>query len=453
MVVDQATRPLAASVLLSLIKRAQQAASRAELQYAAVNETHQLAPFRQAALWLNGEGVVALSGVVSPEANAPYTRYLDQLLRRLFDGPGGPQARVVRPADLSAEQQAQWGEWLPEQGLLVGLPASGDFRGGLLLLARDEPWTPGGVAALQDWGETLAHAMARFRRRWFGGDRVHNASGASAVRRLLGSRVLWGLVLVSLLMLLPVRLTVLAPAELVPRDPAVVRSPLDGVVERVLVEPNERVLAGQPLFEFDRVGVRNRLQIARRALEVIDAEYRQKAQLALLREDGKSALALLQAKKAEQEAEIAYLQIVEERGMVGAPVDGVVMFDDPSEWIGRPTLTGERVMLVADERKAEVEAWLSLADAIPLAPGARVAVYLNADPLTPVAATLRYIAYQASERPDGTFAYRVRAGLDELQAELRIGLKGTAKLEGESVTLAYWLLRRPLAAARAWLGV
>ncbi len=284
-------------------------------------------------------------------------------------------------------------------------------------------------------------------------DRTHNAGGASAVRRLLGSRVLWGLVLVSLLMLLPVRLTVLAPAELVPRDPAVVRSPLDGVVERVLVEPNERVLAGQPLFEFDRVGVRNRLQIARRALEVIDAEYRQKAQLALLREDGKSALALLQAKKAEQEAEIAYLQIVEERGMVGAPVDGVVMFDDPSEWIGRPTVTGERVMLVADERKAEVEAWLSLADAIPLAPGARVAVYLNADPLTPVAATLRYIAYQASERPDGTFAYRVRAALDALQAELRIGLKGTAKLEGESVTLAYWLLRRPLAAARAWLGV
>jgi hypothetical protein len=33
-----------------------------------------------------------------------------------------------------------------------------------------------------------------------------------------------------------------------------------------------------------------------------------------------------------------------------------------------------------------------------------------------------------------------------------VGLKGTARLEGERVPLAYWVLRRPIATARAWIG-
>ena len=39
----------------------------------------------------------------------------------------------------------------------------------------------------------------------------------------------------------PVRLTVLAPGELVAANPSVVRSPLDGVVERFHIKPNQSV--------------------------------------------------------------------------------------------------------------------------------------------------------------------------------------------------------------------
>ena len=56
------------------------------------------------------------------------------------------------------------------------------------------------------------------------------------------------------------------------------------------------------------------------------------------------------------------------------------------------------------------------------------------------------------ERPDGHPAYRVRATLAPGQ-QVRVGLKGTARLEGERVALVYWILRRPLAAARAWAGL
>ena len=130
------------------------------------------------------------------------------------------------------------------------------------------------------------------------------------------------------------------------------------------------------------------------------------------------------------------------------------MFSDPGEWSGRPVVTGERIMLVAQAQSVQIEAWLSPGDAIAFAEGARVRLYLNADPLQPVDAHLRYVAHEAVERPDGQYAYRVRALLNDPPGErIRVGLKGTAKLEGESVSIAYWIVRRPLAAARAWLGI
>ncbi len=255
------------------------------------------------------------------------------------------------------------------------------------------------------------------------------------------------------LLLLPIRLTVLAPAELVPLNPAVIRAPLDGIVGRVLVTPNQAVQANQPLFEFDRASIQNRLEVSLRTLETVQAEYRQRAQQALFDPASKSQLVGLQGRISEKSAEVDYLRALSERGVVLSPRAGIVLFDDPTEWVGRPTVTGERVMMVADERAVEVEAWLSPADAIALPDGADVVVYLNADPLQPVRASLRYVGHEAIERPGGNYAYRVRATVSEGAAEARVGLKGTAKLEGSEVSLGYWIMRRPLAAARAWLGV
>jgi len=52
-------------------------------------------------------------------------------------------------------------------------------------------------------------------------------------------------------------------------------------------------------------------------------------------------------------------------------------------------------------------------------------------------------------------AYRLRARFvdDDGATPPRVGLKGTAKLYGETVPLAVYLFRRPLAAIRQHLGV
>ena len=108
-------------------------------------------------------------------------------------------------------------------------------------------------------------------------------------------------------------------------------------------------------------------------------------------------------------------------------------------------------MRIAAPDDVEIEAWVNVGDAIPLADGASASLYLNASPLNSVSANVRYMAHEAIQRPDGQYAYRVRARLDSATTH-RVGLKGTAKLAGGWVPLVYWVLRRPLATIRQTIG-
>lgn len=458
---------LALAGLLQLGRRARQAMSLAELGFIAVNETFQLTSYRQAALWLPNEGVAALSGVTTAEANVPYVLWLNAMLKRLI-GTGAltrPAPMMIISEMLTDDEAAAWNEWMPACGLWLPLasPEKNSTPGGLLL-ARDKPWSPHEMALLSEWAAILAHARAALAgKRWL--PRLSRSSTPSAEHagrtepgwppRAWLRRQRWLVVALVLAFIgsLPVSLTVLAPAELVPIHPAVMRAPLDGVVARVFVTPNQHVGEGEPLFEFDRVNLQNRLEIAIKALTTVEAEYRKAAQQAVFDTENRSKLALLQGQIAERSTDVDYLRHLNERGVVTAPRAGVVLFDDPTEWIGRPVVTGERVMVIADAHETEIEAWLSPGDAIELPPNAHVKLYLNADPLTPVTAQMRYVAHQAVQRPDGQFAYRLRATLEPGAKRPQVGLKGTAKVAGESVSMAYWVLRRPLASARAWLGL
>lgn len=444
------------AALLQYLGRMAEAANGRELGFIAVNELHAIVPYRQAALWFDQGGLQALSGVVSIEDNAPYSLYLRSLFAYLHSSSDEEQVRLVRPGELPERLAKSWSEWLPTQAVLLSLTEPG--AAGCLLLVRDEPWTPAEFTSLGMVAKYLGLAFnaRRSARRmfWLGsGSSSGQDVNAPLWRRVWRQPMTWLVLAIACLAFLPVRLSVLAPAELVPVNPEVVRSPLDGVVERVLVEPNQRVDAGEPLFEFDRAAISSQLQVAERTLDTLRAEYRQRGQQAVVDGESRSALAVISGRMKEQQAEVDYLQALAERGMVLAGSDGVVILDDPTAWVGRPVVTGERVLLIANEQDAELEAWVAPDDLIELRDDDPVKLYLNADPLNAIPARLRYLAYSATERPDSSFAYRARATLETQQRpDLRIGLKGTAKLSGKRVALWYYLLRKPLASLRGLLG-
>ena len=442
--------------LLDLAKRARQATSAEALRFLLVNDTRALLPYRQAALWSRQRGVEALSGVLQVEANAPYVQWLTQVMKHCHATM--PQHGPINRTGLPVELVDAWSDWLPAHAYWMPL---GDTEAGPagLLLARDQVWSSPEGALLAEWLEhwqmawRLEHRPSPGSTFWgLALRRNRMPSDAAAGSRPLWRRQgLWWLAALALVGMVPVPLTVLAPAELVPARPHVVRAPLDGVIDAVLVNPNESVRAGQALFRFDEALLRSRLDVARQSLMTAEVEYRQVAQQAFQDPRAKALLATLAGKIEERRSEVDFVEGQVARARVLAPHDGVVLIDDPTQWIGRPVAVGEAVLRVAELDDVEVEAWIGVSDAISLEAGSPVMLHLNASPLHPVRARVRYLAHGPVERPDGGYAYRMRATIEGGNPH-RVGLKGTARVSGERVTLAYWVLRRPWATVRAWLG-
>ena len=456
------TQALAA--LIDLGRRARHARSSAAVEFMLVNDSMALAPYRQAVLWHADRGLLALSGLVKPELNAPYALWLKQLCREILGRKQGtnpadrsPTPAALTAADLSATAAGEWAQWWPAQALCLplGQVTNDAAPQALLLLVRDNPWQPAEEQLLTEWADAAWHAWGKLEQSG-GSGRLGGLLGRSSDRSS-GTRPWWrrpsvwvaaALVAASFI---PVRLSVLAPGELVPLNPMLVRAPLDGVVDVFHVRPNQTVRKGDPLFGFDEALIQSRLDVANQALVTASTEYRQTLQQALGDPKVRTQLASLTGRIQEKRTEVTYLREQLTRARVLAPQDGTVLFDDPTEWIGRPVSVGERILRIAATGDIEVEAWLPIGDAIAIEPGARVQLFLTARPLEPLNATLRYVAHEAVQRPDGGFAYRVRATLAQ-PTDHRVGLKGTAKLEGDTVTAFWWVMRRPIASLRAFFG-
>jgi multidrug efflux pump subunit AcrA (membrane-fusion protein) len=224
------------------------------------------------------------------------------------------------------------------------------------------------------------------------------------------------------------------------------------VVERIVVQPNQDVAAGELLLTLDPTQIRNRLDVARKARDVAEAEYRQAAQQAAFDDKSRQQLTILKGRAEQRQADVTYAESLLARIQVKAEQPGIAVFDDPNDWTGRPVRIGERILTIADPAKAEIEVRLPVADAINLEPGAKVALFLNIAPERRIDATLRYASYEATVAPDGALSYRLKATLASTSAPPRIGLKGTAEIYGQKVSLFYYLMRRPLAALRQMTG-
>lgn len=426
------------ALFLGLEQQARKAASTEQLAFAMVNDGQALFGFRHAALLIAGK-VQALTGISVVEAHAPFVAFVERAASALLTHGLLDEGQAVDPAHLDEQTRLDMNSlsaphafWLPLKD------RSGETFGGLWL-ARDNPFDEAEQSLLRQLADTYAHAWLAlqprkpWRMRW-------------PRRKLLAVAAA-----LSLLLLTPVRQSVLAPAEVVPSGGRVVSAPLDGVIAEFLVKPNQNVAAGDVLVRFDATSLKAQADVAERALGVAEAELKASSQRAFADAESSARLDLLAARVEQKRAERDYAQQLLARSEVRAERAGIAVFADAERLTGKPVQTGERLMQIADPTQAELRIELPVGDAIALQTGAEVALFLDSDPLNRHQARLERSAYEAQSTAAGQLAYRLDAAF--IETPPRIGLRGTAKLFGERAPLAYYLLRRPLAALRQSLGL
>ncbi len=436
--------------LLLLQKQAREAGSVEELGHLLVNDTAAMIDYRSAVLWLrtgpSGSRIAAISGLPEPNAEAPFSRWADNVLRELALDTTRIAPGTVTAADIDGPLAAEWPSYLPANGLWAPLRFNDTHFGGLLL-ARDRSFGDAEARLIGQWSDAAAHALDALQRR----RRKRIGGLLNSGRRKIAAAVI-AIALIAA-MALPVRLSVLAPAEVVGNQAAVVRAPLNGVIDRVLVTGNQAVEQGQPLITLDPTEIETRLQVARQSLEIAEAEHRQATQAAFADPSARALVGVLARRIDQSRAELAYVESLRDRLTVTAPRDGIAVLPDARALIGSPVDLGARILEIADPDDPSLEIWLPAGDGLVLSTGAPIDFFLNTAPEAPIPATLTRTAFRASPSPTGTLAFRLEGGFTETADKPRIGLRGVAKLYGEPVALGYLLLRRPLAAIRQWLGV
>lgn len=430
----------------ALRDRALAADSLNALAFSMANDAYGLLQYHQAlVLACHGEQpeLLCVSGLAKPAEDSPYLVWLKRAARWLqqqLDG-NEPQwlarSEVTPPADISDG----WAEWWPAGVWCVPLVGRDGQRLGLLLFLLDAPPAAPLTEVLTGLWKTWGYC-------WQSLTGQRQRGGWQRGRR----KALAVLVVVLLVLLIPVRQTVLAPAEIVSREAQIISSPIDGVIRQMQVRPNQPVEQGALLFTLDETTLRNRAEVLSKGVAVADAELLAASQRAFDNPQSKGELTLLSGRAQQSRAELAAVQAQLARTQVHAPKAGIAVYSDPNDWLGKPVTTGERILLVADPAQPAMRIQLAVADAIALDPGAEVTLFLTAYPLQPLHGSVLETSYQAHPSDEGVSSYRLLASIEGDPALARLGLHGTAKLYGKRVLLGYYLLRRPLAAVRAWTG-
>ena len=436
--------------LLALSSKARAATSLAELRFLLLNETKTLLNYRQALSWETSSKTLLQSGLVQVDQNAAYVQWAQRVFKYLEQS--HPKAALLERKDLPEALQPDWAQWWPQFALwMPGTSQQARTPGTSSIWLRDAIWQEPERQLLGEWLGIWHHAnlalVGSKRSNWW----RRNESSAGRLFKRRGTAPLIAFICLIGLAAMPVHLTVLAPAELVPTQAILLRAPLDGVVDQLLVQTNQTVHANEPLFSYDQKPLENDLRAAQEALAAAQAAYRQTAQRALMDIQAREQLSQIQGRIGELQSQVDYVRAKFDQSQVVAPADGTILLEDTSNWAGRTLRLGEPLLRIARPGEIEIEAWLAVGDAIELHPNAPVKLYLNARPLTPLSGELRFIAFEAQARPDGQYAYRVRARLSSPTQEM-IGLKGTLKIQGDRVSALYWVFRRPLASLRAMIG-
>lgn len=417
-----------------------------ETRYLIVNETRHLAPFIQAVLFTGtldeSLRADALSHLSDVDRTTPFVAWAERMAQHL-----SPQLSTEQPTPVTLEHltpalRREWPGLASPFLLWVPLFSRENQRQGALLLGRDTAWSPAELAFLGHLARLYAFCLERWRprRRW------HWRQARSRWWLAAGGVVLTGA------SLMPVRLSVLAPAEITPHDPFVVAAPMDGVVTGLHVLPNQVVQVGTVLAELETTDLKGAQDIAARALDVTQAELRRAQQAAFVDPERKGELAQLQAQVDLKRREYQLAQSRRQKAALVADREGVAVVSDPQAWQGRPVRVGERILSIADPQQVEVTVMVPVKDAIVLEPGNELRLFLDTDPLHSLSARVHYVVYESTLAAGDWPAYKVSARLDDQVVAPRIGLRGTARLYGDRTTLFFYLFRRPITAARQWLG-
>lgn len=438
--------------LLSLQQEMREIKKLNELAFFIAHQTKLIINYQRAIVWSCWQdkhiNILSISGIARLTTTSPYHLSSIRFIEKIIHHYGQNHTVEVIEFDNAVEPVVKvWLEPLSKYASVYFFRnLNKEIIGGVVLLDSDFPEE--NEFKQFDW---IAHSYSQA---WAHLSRPRNLfSQMNYYFKSRKRRIFWLLILAAFLsMFIRIPQTVLAPATVIAKDPVIITVPMEGVIEHVFVKPEQYVQKDEILFNMDKRDLVNAHELAQKELATATAQYKTAIQSSYQDIEKRADIQVLQAVMQEKQLEVNYTAHLIKESEVRSPINGIAIIDTPSQWFGKPVVTGENVMQVAISNQVEIEIWLPVSDAINFKSGDKVKLFLNAEPLNPVYGSIDYSSFEATVTPSQVLAYQVIAHISADQNLPKIGSQGTAKLMGEHVSLFYYLFRKPISTLRQFFG-
>jgi len=424
------------------------------LSFNIVNNTKKIVPYNQALLWTkhnNKFEIKTAAATTIINRNAPFILCVEKFVLPHIYKENKNKPKMVSIEELKDGVKHYQVQLTNYFYYIPFVNKDGKIKAGLLFL-NNEQWANEPLTLLNTLSETYAHT-------WYLLEKREKSSHKTIIQSVKNKKVYIILAIIAV-MFFPINQSVLAPAEVAPSKPDLVSASINGVIKEIYVEPNQEVKKGQELFMLDTITLKNKYEQAQKELSIAEERYRKAYQHAYdtdisrkLNAESKEQILILKYDILKAQENLKYSKEILDRSVIHAKKDGIIIFSDPKEWLGRPVKIGDKVMFLANLNKKELDISLPVDNLIQLRNNAEVRFYSSVDPLHPINATMHYISKKAEKQPNDTLAYHAVAYFDKDQTLPRMGIRGTAKIYGKKVTVFYYLFRRPIYFLRRTLGI
>lgn len=441
--------------LMILVNYLQLKAFKAEnlktLAFIIVNDTHKVFKYERAFLWEFDEGtpkMIAVSGHHTVYKETELLQKSTKLLRNLKDP---DEARILKEESFSEEGSLFTELYSGNEKTIYWIPikVKEQLRIGLWI-EKEKPETVDNKKEEEEIHFLASTLAPGYGAAWEKFDQAH------VFKKLKKNRQLWFYAWLTLFIVLfgvRIPLRVAAPAEVVPIDPLLVTAPLDGIIEKVVVQPGEVVKKGDLLFSYDKRVPEKELNTAKNQVEIARAELDRARTLGLSDPKSLSEVEVLKLKLKKEEIAFDLANIQAQKLDVLAEAPGIVMIEDPEEWSGKPVRIGEKVLTLSDPKKTKLKIWVPEGDNVAIDEEKPLMISLHVAPEKEYKAKLDYIGFESKIGEGEVPAYQAEANWETPPEDVKLGLKGTAILYGENVSLFYFLVRKPWSTFRRVTGL
>lgn len=446
-------------VVLELISSANQLAVKAinaptsqNLNFIILNDTLRIAKYDRAVLWRIVEGrptILGVSGQTTFSTSSEIVNRWKDLVSAIPD----PSKSKLLSADDFPENAKEWSELqkkTPASILWWPIKKDENSTVGLWLEKWEDgsppSFTPERIKVLDEY---LAPAYAGA---W---DKISSHARLDKLRKFLTKTHLSivGTVLLFGSLLIHVPLRVVAPCEVVPKDPYVITAPMEGIIDHVTVRTGQSVKKGEILYEYDTRIPLQELKVAQKQVEIIQSELNKTIASGVNEERSLLELATLNIKLQKGVLDLEYAKS-RARDLLGkSPKDGVASVDNPDDWRGKPVKVGEKILVISDPTQTKLKIWIPENDNIALDNSKPIKVFLNTEPEKSYSAKLIFISQETMVTENYIHSFIAEAEWEDPQPQVKLGVKGSAILYGENVSVLYYILRKPLSTLRTFLGV